>query len=76
MFESQKQFYDNSHHYSKKNSSYHSSNKQHTKKRKGSFVEIDDNFTYQTTPTTNTIKDKEQKNEEEVTEFQLESEVV
>ena len=36
----------------------------------------DDNFTYQTTPTTNTIKDKEQKNEEEVTEFQLESEVV
>lgn len=76
MFESQKKFYDNSHHYSKKNSSYHSSNKQHTKKRKGSFVEIDDNFTYQTTPTTNTIKDKEQKNEEEVTEFQLESEVV
>lgn len=76
MFESHIKTYDNSHRCSKNNSnSFHSSNKPHTKKRKGSFVEIDDNFTYQTTPTTNTIKDKEHNSEEEVTEFQLEPEV-
>ena len=76
MFESHIKTYDNSHLCSKKNSnSFHSSNKPHTKKRKGSLVEIDDNFTYQTTPTTNTIKDKEHNSEEEVTEFQLEPEV-
>ena len=76
MFESHIKTYDNSHRCSKKNSnSFHSSNKPYTKKRKGSLVEIDDNFTYQTTPTTNTIKDKEHNSEEEVTEFQLEPEV-
>ena len=79
MFESHKKYYSNNRRYSKKNTfSYHShqsSTKLRTKKRKGSLVEIDDNFTYQTTPTTNTIKEKEQKSEEEVTEFQLEPEV-
>ena len=78
MFESHKKYYSNNRRYPKKNSfSYHShqsSTKPRTKKRKGSLVEIDDNFTYQTTPTTNTIKEKEQKTEEEVTEFQLEPE--
>ena len=76
MFESHKKYNSNNRRYTKKKQNtyytHSSSNKTRTKKRKGSLKELEDNFTYQTTPTTETKLEKEQTTE--VTEFLLEPE--
>ena len=76
MFESHKKYFSNKRHYTKKKTnSYYSnetSTKSRTRKRRGSLKEVDDNFTYQTTSSTeNHI---ETQNSKEVTEFLLEPE--
>ena len=76
MFESHKKYFSSKRHYTKPHTnSYYSngtSTRPRTRKRRGSLKEVDDNFTYQTTPSTESHI--ETKNTNEVTEFLLEPE--